>query len=694
MNVFTTDKIRNVVLLGHAGAGKTLLSESMAFLSGEIEKPGTIENGNTINDFTHQEKDKKCSIHTSLMPIIWNDVKINILDAPGAYGFSGEMEEAVAAADAAIIVVSGKSGVEVGTLKAWNICEKYHLPRMFYVTHMDIDDASFKSVVEELTERYGKIIAPFHFPIREYRKFVGYINVISSNAYRFIDNNEAVPSEIPEYSKENLKTYNDTLMESVAETSEEFMDRYFSGDTFSEDEIRSTLRVNVLEGSIIPISMGSNYLHHGTYTLLDDIVKYFPSPDKRECTGIDADSNEVYYADYDFSLPKSAYVWKTMVDPFMGKNSFIKVNSGVLKTDDLLFNKHKDKEFKIGKLYTMFGKKLIEVKELHAGDIGVLSKINSIETTDSLSTKKKTILYIRTAIKKPYTCMAYHAKKKDDEDKVADALQKIMQEDKTLEVKNDSELHQTLLYGISKQHIDSVVYELKDRYKVEIELSRPKTSFRETIKGISDVEYKYKKQSGGHGQYGHVKMKFSPSGNLESSYEFTESIVGGAVPKNFFPAVEKGIKEGVKEGPLAGYPVLGVKCELYDGSYHPVDSSEQSFYTASLMCFKKGIMEATPILLEPIALLSVLVLDDMIGDVMGDLNKRRGRVLQMNSTENGIQEITAEIPYEELIDYGTVLRSMTGGFGEYSYTFLRYDPATSEITEREVEKVKQKKEDK
>lgn len=342
----------------------------------------------------------------------------------------------------------------------------------------------------------------------------------------------------------------------------------------------------------------------------------------------------------------------------------------------------------------MFGKKLIEVKELHAGDIGVLSKINSIETTDSLSTKKKTILYIRTAIKKPYTCMAYHAKKKDDEDKVADALQKIMQEDKTLEVKNDSELHQTLLYGISKQHIDSVVYELKDRYKVEIELSRPKTSFRETIKGISDVEYKYKKQSGGHGQYGHVKMKFSPSGNLESSYEFTESIVGGAVPKNFFPAVEKGIKEGVKEGPLAGYPVLGVKCELYDGSYHPVDSSEQSFYTASLMCFKKGIMEATPILLEPIALLSVLVLDDMIGDVMGDLNKRRGRVLQMNSTENGIQEITAEIPYEELIDYGTVLRSMTGGFGEYSYTFLRYDPATSEITEREVEKVKQKKEDK
>lgn len=688
MNVFTTDKIRNVVLLGHAGAGKTLLSESMAYLAKEIKKPGTIEDKNTISDYTNQEKEKRCSIHTSLMPIVWNDVKINILDAPGAYGFLGETEEAVSAADAAIIVVSGKAGVEVGTLKAWNLCEKYHLPRMFYVTHMDIDDASFKKVVEELHNRYGKIIAPFHFPIREDRKFVGYVNVISSNAYRFTDANEAVPCDIPTYSEENLSTYNETLMESVAETSEEFMDRYFSGDTFSEDEIRSTLRVNMLEGSIVPISMGSNHLHHGTYTLLDDIVKYFPSPDKRECTGIDADSNEVYYADYDFSLPKSAYVWKTLVDPFMGKNSFIKVNSGVLKTDDLLYNKHKDKEFKIGKLYTMFGKKLEEVKELHAGDIGVLSKVLSLETTDSLSTKKKTLLFIRTALPKPYTCRAYKAKNKDDEDKISDAFQKLMQEDKTLVVKNDPELHQSLIYGISNQHIESVLYELKDRYNVEIELIRPRTSFRETIKGTSDVEYKHKKQSGGHGQYGHVKIKFSPSNNLEESYEFTESVVGGAVPKNYFPAVIKGIKEGVMEGPLANYPVLGVKCELYDGSYHPVDSSEQAFYMASLMCFRKGIMEASPILLEPIALLKVLVLDDMIGDVMGDLNKRRGRVLGMNPTENGIQEISAEIPYEELIDYGTVLRSLTGGYGEYSYSFLRYDPAPSDITEREIEKAK------
>ena len=688
MKVFTTDKIRNVVLLGHAGAGKTLLAESMAFLSGLKDKPGTIDAGNTISDFGKQEIQKKYSIRTSVIPIEWNDTKINILDTPGSFDFAGEAEEAADAADAAIIVVNGKEGIQVGTLKAWSLCEKYHLPRLIYVTNMDYDDASFKNVVEELTEKYGKKIAPFHFPIREDKHFTGYVNVLSSNAYHFTGNNEAELCDIPDYSKENLDIYNTSLMEAVAETSEEFMDRYLEGETFSEDEIRSSIRVNMLDGSIVPISMGSNFLHHGTYTLLDDIAKYFPSPDKKKCAGIDAQSNEVFDADYDFSKPKSAYVWKTLVDPFMGKYSFIKVNSGVIKTDDVLYNQHKNVESKIGKLYVLRGSKPEEVPELHAGDIGVLSKIPEVATTDSLSTKKNTILYIRTSLPTPYASVAYHATKKEEEDKLADALSKIMQEDLTIKTKNDSENHQSLIFGLSKQHIETVLWDAKDRYHVDVILDKPRTPFRETIRGKSDVEYKHKKQSGGHGQYGHVKMTFEPSGNLEEAYSFTESVVGGAVPKNFFPAVEKGIKEGVKAGPLAGYPVVGVHANLYDGSYHPVDSSEQSFYTASVMAFKKGIMEATPILLEPIALLKVSVQDATIGDVMGDLNKRRARVLGMNPTESGVQEIQVEIPYEELPDYGTVLRSLTAGYGDYSYEFLRYEPASKEITDREVENAK------
>jgi len=686
MNVFTTDKIRNVVLLGHAGSGKTLLAESMAYLAGIKKKPGTIENGDTISDFTKQEIDKQCSIHTSVIPIVWNDTKINILDAPGAYGFSGEQEEAAQAADAAIIVVSGKAGVQVGTKKAWKLCDKYHLPRLIYVTNMDFDDASFKNVVETLISLYGKKIAPFHFPIRENRKFTGYVNVISSNAYKFTNDGQALPCEVPDYSKDNLNEYNNALMEAVAETSEEFMDRYFNGELFTDDEIRSALRVNIMDGSIIPISMGSNFLHHGTYTLLDDIVKYFPSPEQRECKGIDANTNEVFYADYNFALPKSAYVWKTVVDNFLGKYSLIKVNSGVLKTDDTLYNKHKDVECRIGKLYTICGSKTEEIGEVHAGDIALLSKIPSLETTDSLSTRKNPILYIRTDLPVPYTFTAFKAKKKDEEDKLSDALSKMMQEDLTLKVKNDSELHQSLLFGISNQHIESAVYELQNRYHVDIELYKPRIPFRETIKGTSDVEYKHKKQSGGHGQYGHVKIRFSPTGKTDEAYEFTQSVVGGAVPKNFFPAVEKGIKEGTKEGPLAGYPVVGIHADLYDGSYHPVDSSEQSFYTAALMAFRKGIMEAEPVLLEPIMQLKVYVDDAMIGDVIGDLNKRRGKVMGMKPGSDGSQEIICEVPYGELINYGTALRSLTGGAGEYSFTFERYEAAPKDIIDKEVER--------
>lgn len=683
MNIYTTDKIRNVVLLGHGGSGKTSLVEAMAYLSGITSRLGKVPDGNTVSDFGKEEQKRKISISTSVVPVEWEGYKINLLDTPGFFDFAGEVEEAISAAGAAIIVVNGKSGMEVGAQKAWDLCEKYKLPRMIYVSNMDVDNASFRQVVEDMTQAYGKKMAPFHLPIRENEKFVGYVNVITETGNRW-QGKEVTECEVPEYNKANLQLYRDTLMEAVAETSEEMMERYFGGETFSEAEIRAALRTNVCDGSIVPMTMGSNVLCQGMYTLLDDIIKYFPSPENREVAGINMKTNEIYHADYDFAKAKSAYIWKTIVDPFIGKYSLIKVNSGVLKTDDVIYNVDKDIEEKIGKLYVLQGNKPIEVKELHAGDIGALAKLTGARTGDSLSTKATTIKYGKWEMPKPYTYMRYNPKNKGDVDKISQALQKISHEDLTMKYVNDSENRQMLLYGMGDLHLEVIVSKLLNEYKVGIELTQPKVAFRETIRKNSDVEYKYKKQSGGHGQYGHVKMKFEPSGNLEESYVFEQIVVGGAVPKNYFPAVEKGIQESVLKGPLAAYPVVGVKAILYDGSYHPVDSSEMAFKMATIQAFKKGFMEAHPVLLEPIVSLKVTVPDAYTGDVMGDLNKRRGRVLGMNPAPGGKQIVEADVPMMGLFGYCTDLRSMTGGRGEYEYEFARYEQAPSDVQEKEV----------
>ena len=683
MNIYTTDKIRNVALLGHGGSGKTSLAEAMAYLSGITSRLGKVEDGNTVSDFGKEEQKRKISISTSVIPVEWEGYKINILDTPGFFDFAGEVEEAISAAGAAIIVVNGKAGVEVGTQKAWDICEKYKIPRMIYVSNMDVDNASFRQVVEDMTQMFGKKMAPFHLPIRENEKFVGYVNVITETGNRW-QGKEVVECEVPEYNKPNLQICRDTLMEAVAETSEEMMERYFGGETFSEAEIRAALRTNVCDGSIVPMTMGSNVLCQGIYTLLDDIIKYFPSPENRVVAGINMKTNDIYHADYDFSKAKSAYIWKTIVDPFIGKYSLIKVNSGVLKTDDVIYNVDKDIEEKIGKLYVLQGNKPIEVKELHAGDIGALAKLTAARTGNSLSTKATTIKFGKWDMPVPYTYMRYKPKNKGDVDKISQALQKISHEDLTMKYVNDSENKQMLLYGMGDLHLEVIASKLLNEYKVEIELTQPKVAFKETIKKTSDVEYKYKKQSGGHGQYGHVKMKFEPSGNLEEAYEFEQVVVGGAVPQNYFPAVEKGIQESVLKGPMAAYPVVGVKAILYDGSYHPVDSSEMAFKMATIQAFKKGFMEAHPVLLEPIVSLKVTVPDSYTGDIMGDLNKRRGRVLGMNPAPGGKQIIEADVPMMGLFGYCTDLRSMTGGRGEYEYEFSRYEQAPSDVQEKEV----------
>ncbi len=683
MNIYTTDKIRNVALVGHGGSGKTSLAEAMAYLSGITSRMGKVDDGNTVSDFDKEEIKRKISINTSVVPIEWEGYKINILDTPGFFDFAGEVEEAISAAGAVIIVVNGKSGVEVGTQKAWELCEKYKLPRMIYVSNMDVDQASFRQVVEDMTAMFGKKMAPFHLPIRENEKFVGYVNVITETGNRW-QGKDVVECEVPEYNKANLQICRDTLMEAVAETSEEMMERYFGGEIFSEAEIRAALRTNVCDGSIVPMTMGSNVLCQGVYTLLDDIIKYFPSPENRVVAGINMKTNDIYHADYDFSKAKSAYIWKTIVDPFIGKYSLIKVNSGVLKSDDMIYNVDRDIEEKVGKLYVLQGNKPIEVKELHAGDIGALAKLTAARTGNSLSTKATTIKYGKWEMPVPYTYMRYKPKNKADVDKLSQALQKISHEDLTMKYVNDAENKQMLLYGMGDLHLEVIASKLLNDYKVEIELSKPKVAFRETIRKNSDVEYKYKKQSGGHGQYGHVKMRFSPSGNLEEPYEFEQVVVGGAVPKNYFPAVEKGIQESVLKGPLAAYPVVGVKAVLYDGSYHPVDSSEMAFKMATIQAFKKGFMEAHPVLLEPIVSLKVTVPDSYTGDIMGDLNKRRGRVLGMNPSAQGRQVIEADVPMMELFGYCTDLRSMTGGRGEFVYQFSRYEQCPSDVQEKEV----------
>ena len=539
MDVYRTDRIRNVVLLGHGGSGKTTLAEAMAYLAGMTNRLGRVEDGNTVSDFDKEEIKRHFSVSTTLIPVPWDKVKVNVLDTPGYFDFVGEVEEAVSAADAAIIVVSGKAGVQVGTQKAWNLCEKYKLPRMFFVTDMDMDDVSYRKVVEDLTELYGKKIAPLHFPIREDGKFVGYVNVVKQAGRKYIDKAGKEPCDIPEYLNEYLEKYHDILMESVAETSEEFMDRYFEGDEFSVTEVSAALATNVQDASIVPVCMGSPINLRGVSNLLDDICGYFPSPDKRSCNGISQKTNEIFEANYDFAKTKSAYVWKTIVDPFLGKYSLIKVASGVIKSDDTLLNVEKGEEERLNKLYVLEGSKPIEVPELHAGDIGAIAKLASVQTGDSLAAKASPVLYPKAVISTPYTYKRYKAVKKGDEDKIAQALAKMASEDKTLRVVNDSANSQTLLYGMGDQHLDIIVSKLKERYKVDIELSKPKVAFRETLRKNSDVEGKHKKQSGGHGQYGHVKMRFEPSGDLETPYVFEQVVVGGAVPKNYFPAVEK-----------------------------------------------------------------------------------------------------------------------------------------------------------
>ncbi len=690
MDVYGTKQIRNVVLLGHGGAGKSTVAEALAYLTGVTKRMGKISDGNTISDYDKEEIKRQFSISTTMVPIEYQGaegkVKINLLDTPGYFDFVGEVEEAVSVADAAIIVVNCKAGIEVGTEKAWELCEEYRLPRIIFVTNMDDDHASFRELILKLEKQFGRKIAPFQVPIRENEKFVGFVNAVKMEGRRFTNLSDYEECEIPEYTKKNLGIIRDALIEAVAETSEEYMERYFSGEEFTQDEIYTAVQTNVCQGNIVPVMMGSGINCQGFHALLNAIDRYFPSPDEAgECIGVDVSNGERFTAKYNDEVSLSAKVFKTVVDPFIGKYSLMKICTGVLKPDSTIYNVNKDAEEKIAKVYVLRGKEVIEVPELKAGDIGAVAKLAVTQTGDTIALRTAPIVYHKPKISTPYTYMRYTAKTKGDEDKISSALSKLMEEDLTLRAVNDAENRQSLLYGIGDQQLEVVVSKLLSRYKVEVELSKPKFAFCETIRKKVEAPGRYKKQSGGHGQFGDVKMSFEPSGDLETPYVFEEKVFGGAVPKNYFPAVEKGVQECCVKGPLAAYPVVGIKATLLDGSYHPVDSSEMAFKMAATLAFKKGFMEAGPVLLEPIASLKVVVPDKYTGDVMGDLNRRRGRVLGMNSLHGGKQEIVADVPVSELYGYNTDLRSMTGGIGVYSYEFSRYEQAPGDVQKKEVE---------
>lgn len=689
MNVYGTEQIRNVVLLGHGGAGKTTVAEALALLTGVTKRMGKVPDGNTISDYDKEEIKRQFSISTTLIPLEYEGedgpIKINLLDTPGFFDFVGEVEEAISVADAAIIVVNCKAGIEPGTERAWEMCEKYNLPRLIFVTNMDDDHASYRELVVKLETKFGRKIAPFQLPIRENEKFVGFVNVVKMGGRRFTHLSDYEECEIPDYVQKNLTIARDALIEAVAETSEEYMERYFLGEEFTQEEISTALRTHVIEGDIVPVMMGSGINCQGFKVLLQAIDKYFPSPDHFECIGVDVSTGERFTAKYNDDVSLSARVFKTIVDPFIGKYSLMKICTGTLKGDTVVYNVNKDTEEKIGKLYILRGKDQIEVQELRAGDIGAVAKLTVTQTGDTMAVRTAPIVYHKPQTSTPYTYMAYKAANKGEDDKVSTALAKMMEEDLTLKVVNDAENRQALLYGIGDQQLDVVISKLQSRYKVDVILSPPKFAFRETLRKKVKVQGKHKKQSGGHGQYGDVIMEFEPSGDLETPYVFEEKVFGGSVPRNYFPAVEKGLQECVLKGPLAGYPVVGLKATLLDGSYHPVDSSEMAFKMATILAFKQGFMEANPVLLEPIASLKVTVPDKFTGDVMGDLNRRRGRVLGMNSNHNGKQVIEADIPMSELFGYNTDLRSMTGGLGDYSYEFSRYEQAPGDVQKREIE---------
>lgn len=684
MKVYSSEQIRNVVLLGHGGSGKTTLAEAMAHVAGLTNRQGKVTDGNTISDFDKEEIKRGFSINTSCIPIEWKDCKLNILDTPGYFDFVGEAKEATRVADSAIIVVSGKSGVEVGTEIAWEHADEMEIPKMIFVTDMDDDKADIHQILEQLRTSFGKCIAPFQVPIREDEHFTGFVNAVLMKGRRYVkDHVEDCP--IPDELHAELDPVREMILEAVAESDEELMEKYFEGETFTQEEIQTALHKGVVDGSIVPVLIGSGLTTTGVAVLMSAISKYMPAPKEEhsKVMGTVPDSGDEIEVVCDKDEKPVALVFKTIIDPYIGKVSLFRLYAGTIRKDDVLYNPTTEDSEKIPHIYLLRGKEQIEVDSIQAGDIGAFAKLNAVSTGDTLCDPEQPVKL--PGINYPES-LAYRAivpKTKGDEDKIASGLHRLIEEDPTIKVVMDKENHQELLYGVGGQHLEIIVSRLEEKFKVSVDLLKPKIPYRETIKGKVQIRGRHKKQSGGHGQYGDVVIEFEPSGDMDTPVIFEEKIFGGSVPRNYFPAVEKGLQESVDKGVLAGYPFVGLKATLLDGSYHPVDSSEMAFKIATQNAYKEGMPQAKPTILEPVASVKVTIPDEYMGDIMGDLTKRRGRVLGMNPFK-GKQQIEAEVPMGEMYGYSTDLRSMTQGRGAFTLNFARYEEAPREVQEKVI----------
>ena len=641
MKGYTSETIRNVALVGHGGCGKTTFLESVLKETGAIEKMGKVENGNTVSDYDKMEKEKGYSINTSVVPVIWKENKINFIDTPGYFDFVGEVNAALRAAEAAIILVDAGAGVQVGTEQAWKACERYKKPRFIVINKRDKDEFDYYKTFNELKSKFGEHLIPFSWPIT---------------------------TEIDE-----------ELKEAIAMTDEALMEKYFNGDNFTEEEIKKGLVQGIADGAMVPVLSAAFELQKGSQGLLDLLVTYVPTPLQHGPYGGFNDKNEPVEKISVVDGPFSAFVFKTIIDPFVGKISIMKVVAGKLNAGTEVLNERTGKVEKIGKLFFLRGNQQEELNYAEAGDIVAVAKLQHTLSGDTLCDKSDVIRYLPLDYPKPALYYAIEVEDKKDEDKVFSGLSKLREEDPSFVIERKSETGQTLIGGQGEIQLGVIMAKLKDRFGVEVKVVPQKIAYRETIRGTSDVQGKHKKQSGGAGQYGDVHIKFSPS---TEEFEFTESLFGGSIPKNYVPAVEKGLIESMNKGPLAGCKVVNIKAELYDGSYHDVDSSEMAFKIAASIAFKKGIMEANPCLLEPIMKLEITVPENYMGDVMGDMNKRRGKILGMEPQEDGSQKIIAEAPQAELFDYSMVLRSMTQARGNFEMEFARYENMPQSIAER------------
>jgi len=690
MKDYSCDKIRNVCLLGHGNAGKTTLAESMLYLTGGTDRFGSVVDGNTVLDFDPEEIRRKFSIAAALAPVEYKDVKINIIDTPGYFDFVGEMLEGLNVADGAVILVGGKDGLQVGTEKAWAAVNERKLPRMFFISKLDEEHADFAKVFEQLKDKFGKSVIALQIPIVEGNQVKGIVDITRMKAV-FFNGKNVTEGEIPANLMGQVEEYKEGISEAVAETDEELMEKYFSGEAFTDEEIRKGIKRGVMNGDIAPVFCGASVQFAGVPLLLDSIVSFVPAHcEKNTIQLLNADTKEPVEVKVDNNGPVIVQVFKTIADPFVGKISFIKVLSGTLTPDSTLYNVNKDKAEKIGNIFAMKGKQQINVSKLVTGDIGAVAKLSVTSTNDTLATKDNRVMAEPIAFPEPMLAMAVAPKAKGDEEKISSGLQKILEEDPTFRMYLHPETKQTLIYGVGDQHLDVIVSKLKSKFKVEVELANPKVPYRETIRKKVKVEGKHKKQSGGHGQFGDVWIEFEPGPTEDLVFE--EKIFGGAVPKQYFPAVEKGLRESMQKGVLAGYPVVNLKATLVDGKYHDVDSSEMAFKIAASLAYKEGMKQASPVLLEPICRVEVYVPDEYMGDIIGDLNKRRGRVLGMNPV-NGLQQVVAEVPQAEMFKYATDLRSMTQGRGHFTMKFERYEEAPPNVADKVIAEAQKQKED-